>query len=53
MNEINTITTIAAEETTMTTDFLEEIRGITKDMEQLDAYNAADSINKNKERGSV
>ena len=41
MNEINTITTIAAEETTMTTDFLEEIRGITKDMEQLDAYNAA------------
>lgn len=40
MNEINTITTIAAEETTMTTDFLEEIRGITKDMEQLDAYNA-------------
>lgn len=40
MNEISTIKT-TTEETTMTTatDFLTEIRGIVKDMSQLEAYN--------------
>ena len=40
MNEIAKVTN-TMEETTATVDFLTEIRGITKDMEQLDAYNAA------------
>lgn len=40
MNEIAKVTN-TMEETTATVDFLTEIRSITKDMEQLDAYNAA------------
>lgn len=48
MNEINTITTIAAEEIA-TVDFLTEIRTVVKDMPQLEAYDATlDYVSKTK-----